>query len=328
MPRRSTPFQAIVRMVREHSAAPDVTITESKLLRDSITGFEREVDIVIEGAIDGEPITISIEVIEHSRPASITWVEQQLRKHQNLATNRLILVSLSGFSAQAVATVAMQAGRVEALTPEILTESGVPAVRTLYADKVDIRVNRSTLRVLVGSEVQPVEALPDYGIYMADGTLRGVVAQLANEIIGSPAIMRHVSTMAHNHPERDALRFLTAGFLISSWGLHLHQEDANEYHLVAAIELTADFSFNQTEVNLQLNRLGRHVYGSAITGKNSEKMAWVATTDLEQQTTRVQFQTVALTPAPELTDIREPPTFPETQQLEPPSEDTPTQPPN
>jgi hypothetical protein len=85
-----------VRMLREHYAAPSVTVTESKLLRDAVTGVDREVDVVIEGEFDGEPMVISAEVIEHRRPATLPWVEQILRKHRDLPTNRLLLVSKSG----------------------------------------------------------------------------------------------------------------------------------------------------------------------------------------------------------------------------------------
>ncbi len=56
-----------------------MTVTESKLLRNRVTGYEREVDVVIEGRLDGEPITISVEVIEHNRPASVEWVERMLK---------------------------------------------------------------------------------------------------------------------------------------------------------------------------------------------------------------------------------------------------------
>ena len=98
MPKRSTPFQAVVRLVRQHFAQPGVTITESKELRDDRLGIDREVDIVIEGELDGEPMVISVEVVEHGRPATLPWVEQMLRKHRNLPTNRLLLVSKSGFS--------------------------------------------------------------------------------------------------------------------------------------------------------------------------------------------------------------------------------------
>jgi hypothetical protein len=105
MPKRTTPFQAMVRMVREHYVQPHVTITESKFLRDAVTGIEREVDVVIEGELDGEPMVISAEVIEHNRPTTLTWVEQMLRKHRDLPTNRLLLVSKSGFSAKALSLI-------------------------------------------------------------------------------------------------------------------------------------------------------------------------------------------------------------------------------
>ena len=72
MPKRTTPFQMIVHSVRKHTAAPGVTVTESKELAGGLLGIPREVDVVVEGDFDGEPVVTSIEVIEHSRPASIT----------------------------------------------------------------------------------------------------------------------------------------------------------------------------------------------------------------------------------------------------------------
>src|SRR6266496_949489 len=53
MPKRSTPFQAIVHLVRQLYARPGATVTESKLLTGSIPELSREVDIVIEGEVDG-----------------------------------------------------------------------------------------------------------------------------------------------------------------------------------------------------------------------------------------------------------------------------------
>lgn len=77
MPKRTTEFQTIVHFVRKQTAAAGVTVTESRMLRDSHLDVDREVDIVIEGTFDSEPSLTSIEVIEHSRPASVTWVEQR-----------------------------------------------------------------------------------------------------------------------------------------------------------------------------------------------------------------------------------------------------------
>lgn len=112
MPKRSTPFQAIVRLVREHFAQPGVTITESKFLRDAIAGIDREVDIVIEGEFDGEPMVVSIEVNERARRAGLPWVQEMLSKHRNMPTNRLILVSKAGFTRPALIQVDAEAGRV------------------------------------------------------------------------------------------------------------------------------------------------------------------------------------------------------------------------
>lgn len=70
VPKRTTTFQMIVRFVRSHWAGPDVLVSESKMLHDAHLDIEREVDIVIEGRFDGDPVVTSIEVIEHGRPAS------------------------------------------------------------------------------------------------------------------------------------------------------------------------------------------------------------------------------------------------------------------
>jgi hypothetical protein len=58
------PIQAAVRLVRQNSAQAAVTVTESKMLRDAVLDIECELDIVIEGKFDGEPMVISVEVIE------------------------------------------------------------------------------------------------------------------------------------------------------------------------------------------------------------------------------------------------------------------------
>jgi hypothetical protein len=74
VPKRTTPLQMMVHFVRQHTAAPGVTVTESKELPDARPGISpREVDVVVDGSFDGGPVVTSVEVIEHCRPASITW---------------------------------------------------------------------------------------------------------------------------------------------------------------------------------------------------------------------------------------------------------------
>jgi hypothetical protein len=129
MPMRSTPFQAIVRLVRQQPAQPGVTVIESKFLRDAVLGIEREADIVVEGEFDGEPMVISIEVIERGRPAALSGMQEMIAKHRGLPTNRLVLVSKSGFTRNALAAVGREAGRVQALRPELIMVDGQPVVK-------------------------------------------------------------------------------------------------------------------------------------------------------------------------------------------------------
>src|SRR5688572_769882 len=124
-------------MMRQQTAAPDVTVTESKELLDPRLGANREVDVVVEGPFDGEPVVTSIEVIEHGRRASITWVAQQINKHRTLPTNRLVLVSKSGFTKNGLKAAELEGGWVQTMSPKMVkTDDGRDVVQRIFADQV------------------------------------------------------------------------------------------------------------------------------------------------------------------------------------------------
>lgn len=103
MPARTNEFQRLVTLL--HTAVGQrfsAVVVESKFLVDRVTKKEREVDVVISTSSAGCDFNISVEVVSRSRPMSVTWVESMIAKHQNLATDRLILVSKSGFAASAI----------------------------------------------------------------------------------------------------------------------------------------------------------------------------------------------------------------------------------
>ncbi len=72
------------------------------MLRDKITGEEREVDIVIQSRAGTYDVAIGIEVVGWSRPAGTPWIERMRAKHANLPVDKLILVSESGFAKPAI----------------------------------------------------------------------------------------------------------------------------------------------------------------------------------------------------------------------------------
>jgi len=95
MPKRTNEFQKIVFLVKKH-VATGATVTESKLLRDRITGTEREVDIYVESVIAGHKVAISVECRDRGQRADVQWVEEMKAKHERLPTNALVLISSSG----------------------------------------------------------------------------------------------------------------------------------------------------------------------------------------------------------------------------------------
>lgn len=97
MPARTNEFQKLILFIKKH-LAPTVAITESKLLKDRLTGAEREVDVCLEQQVGGHNLIISIECTDARRRADVTWVEQMKSKHDRLPTNLLVLASASGFT--------------------------------------------------------------------------------------------------------------------------------------------------------------------------------------------------------------------------------------
>ncbi|MBV1930357.1 MAG: restriction endonuclease [Porticoccaceae bacterium] len=101
MPKRSNSFQQLVFSI-QHQITSDATVTESKYLIDRQTGSEVEVDIVIQASPGDAQVIIGIEVRDRSRRATVEWVRESLGKHATLPTHKLVLISKSGFTKEAL----------------------------------------------------------------------------------------------------------------------------------------------------------------------------------------------------------------------------------
>ncbi|MGN2636508.1 hypothetical protein ACTD5D_10005 [Nocardia takedensis] len=134
MPKRSNLFQEVMAIVQQHINDDDTEVSESKELPDGFTGQLREVDICIEREIPGSGREIiGIECRDHNRKQSIEWVEQMFGKH-HLLTDKLILISRSGFTGPALTKAA--ALRVLTITPqssEELRDTLIGQLKELWA---------------------------------------------------------------------------------------------------------------------------------------------------------------------------------------------------
>jgi hypothetical protein len=101
MPKRSNTFQKLIAAVHK-AIGHEWTVAESVELKDSLTGQNREVDVVAQSIIQGYSHVLSIECRDHKRKADVTWVDCMATKHQFLPTTKLVLWSRSGFFSNAV----------------------------------------------------------------------------------------------------------------------------------------------------------------------------------------------------------------------------------
>jgi hypothetical protein len=308
MPKRTTPFQAIVHLVRQHYAGPGVTVTESKFLHDPGLG-DREVDIVVEAEADGDPVIISHEVNQRGRPATVEWAEQQIDKHRRLPTNKLVLVSRAGFSRKALARVALEAGKVEALQPEIVTVDGEPVVKRLFMDSIAYDPTRCTVHVRDsdGERVE-VQGAPDTDIYDGDGALLGPLAFLMREAVGLESVVRWLSVEAHHHPERDELKAFELLLAVGGLGYHLKRQNTGTLHPILGLEIWGDFRYQQDEVTLTLSRLGDRVYAAGEASFVGRPVVWVGTTLPGATETKLSWRATDMVAPPQRREPVQPPT--------------------
>jgi uncharacterized protein with FMN-binding domain len=101
MPQRSNLFQQLA-LLAHKTLEPEWEVTESEMLVDSVTGQNREVDIVAKRTVMEHQLVLSVECRDHNRAADVTWIEGTAKKHEHLPTSKLVLWSRSGFTRQAL----------------------------------------------------------------------------------------------------------------------------------------------------------------------------------------------------------------------------------
>jgi hypothetical protein len=188
MPQRSNVFQRLVATIQSHMD-PGATVTESALLRDLVTGAQREVDVVVSGQVARHPVEIAIECRDRGRRSDVTWVEEMHAKHSRLPTNVLVLASHSEFTREACRVAELYGIRrivlddIDRAAPERL----FPDVQSLWGKAWEVSIDRVSITVEATSEVpaEQIRAVPDNVLFLDDGTEIGHASQLANALARS-----------------------------------------------------------------------------------------------------------------------------------------------
>ena len=245
----------------------------------------REVDIVVEGEFDGDRMVTSIEVIEHGRRASITWVEQQINKHRTLPTNKLILISKSGFSSNALAAVAAEGGWVQTITPTAVERDGEELTWSFYIDQIQLTPTICRMNIDEADGPLTVRALADNVIFSASEEGLGFAVDLAREAVGIPWLIKTFEFASHNHPERHELRGFTCGMAVAGLDYFLRNDATESLHRILAIDVEGTFSWEQEELKFVTRDFGGRQYSSGEGVLFGRKGVWVATKDQNGATT-------------------------------------------
>lgn len=259
------------------------------MLRDSQLNIEREVDVTVEGQVDGEPLLVSFEVIEHERVADITWVEQMIAKHRYLPTNRLVLVSKSGFSANAKAVIEAQGGWVAGVTPEVVETDKGPAIRELFLGTIQLRLLRGTFDLVAESQDEQHEVLPNTPIVSADDETLGTAQQLAQEILALPWVGRHLLQMTYDHPERDSISHFTLGIVVAPLQLCVRIDDAVKRQILK-VDVVGTIDFAIEPLTLEIASMSGRKFASGTTKMLGHDTLWVGTDDPDSGRSKLSFR--------------------------------------
>ncbi|MES2125213.1 MAG: hypothetical protein V4503_11060 [Gemmatimonadota bacterium] len=256
MPKRTNEFQQLVYLLKKQLAG-DAMVTESKFLRDRISGLETEVDICIEVTTAGHGVILSLECTDERRKATIEWVREMYGKHASLPTNALILASRSGFTKGAlatatglgIATMDLQHDDAE-VVDRVLGSSG-----SLWGKVVEFRPTKVVVTVqLPEGKHERVRADDDIHVFNVSaervGTIRGCVEQafqhdgLRRSVIRD-AIPEHTSFVVEWEPPKFA-----------NVALYLQWDATKELRLIEHVRVEGTFRCVVSEFRLNHGKLG------------------------------------------------------------------------
>jgi hypothetical protein len=255
MPKRTNPRQQIIELLVSMNAGPGCTVTPSKSLRDVPSGLDREVDVVVERLIDRETSTWSYEVVAPRRPADVEWVEAMIAKHDYLPTEKLFLVSWSGFTRGARRQAATNP-RVELGTPDLVPGPNGPRIKTIRVGS--IRMTPTETRIGFnrpdGSKGW-IRSEPDIGIYLPNMMPVGPAQKFTEMLLHDPRVGPLARENASAYPERDDLKSFDLYAPIENGVLNLYEEVLDELQPITLIEVLGDFRFAEKRLDLEVREL-------------------------------------------------------------------------
>lgn len=285
MPKRSNAFQAAIYQIRKGLTDGTAVVRESHMLRDVVSGKEREVDVTIELEQAGFQILVGIECRDYRRVQSIDFVEEIHSKHQFLPINLSVLVSSSGFTGPARDRAAIYG--MKTMTPGELTKDRAIALLETAASLhlYQTEVVFESFRVLVNKcdhhPAMEFQVSEETGLFLGDGQGLGSIMDYAMRSVeksGGPEAFRSTNTGTFMFTA-DPVRMRRKGEeRFESVYIELRQADEEPHlHEVMRIVVTASAKTDDAPVEMKYGELHGTLYGAGQVKVGDQKVTLVAT---------------------------------------------------
>lgn len=267
MPQRSNEFQRLIYLLhlQMHHRAK---VTESAMVANRLGGAPQEVDVLIEEPIGQICMLIGVECRDHRRPVTIEWVQQMRGKHEH-RTDKLILVSRSGFTDSAIS----EARRYGIETMGLLeaTKSDwtviVNRLKEVFVGQFNFHTSKgyAVLAENYGMMEDPIIS-PSEILFSSDGEELGQVGTIARQNLQHSQTAKELMNLFYENRARTQV---TASFgappnayLIDSLGIK---------RCVRSIKIEIECEMNMTPVSLQHGLVGTiHVAWGQASNKDAE----------------------------------------------------------
>lgn len=183
MPKRSNEFQRLIALLTM-AKSDGAIVHESVEIETLDGGKKREIDVVAVGAVAGHRTVVAIEARDTKRKQDVLWVEQAKTKFERLGANVKILVSSSGFTAEALES-ATKFG-IKTITPGEVTEEFVgqvvnSATQAEYHHWVTL-VKKTEIVVSLDGQMDRREMVGTFPIFTGDGVQVGMFHGLVEQV--------------------------------------------------------------------------------------------------------------------------------------------------
>ncbi|HEY7582191.1 MAG TPA: hypothetical protein VIB78_01045 [Acidimicrobiia bacterium] len=283
MPVRTNHTQRVVAILEELELPPGWVLEEPGVLLDARTGTKREVDIVISHPAMRPPAIRSVEVVALGRKATVEWVDQMIGKHRNLPTEHLFLVSWSAFSAEALASVAVEPG-VTAMYVESGEDS--PTI-TLQFDMIT-----ATPRQFAFEIDPPVVPVSDGTIMCdADGNDEGTANSFCKLLMTNPGVLRKLLDQAKQ--VQDAGQRVNAFQLrkpLTDYRWHIRRPDGSLVH-IDAVQIVGAFEVSRVRMSSVEKRFRDIIFAEGLVDINGVESTAVVTIGRSGQPDTVAIRT-------------------------------------